>query len=226
LRLTPKPASGQRVLSWRIDGPGKRSEWTDGHGNAVTTFSVARPHERVEIVVEGAYEFSGADQWLRYAETPTLPAPFWLRNEGLAQHDASFDPIVADLAPRAADHAHRVGVLHEVMARVEERIAYKTGVSTVETTAAEALERGAGVAQDHAHAFHRLLPPPRHSRALCQRLTCATTIPTCWPAAPAIPGPSLDPELEWVGFDPANRISRAATICAWPSASTIAMLPL
>ena len=42
VRLTPKPANGQRVLSWRIDGPGKRSEWTDGHGNAVTTFSVVR----------------------------------------------------------------------------------------------------------------------------------------------------------------------------------------
>ena len=40
VRLTPKPASGQRLISWRIDGPGKRSEWIDGHGNQVTTFSV------------------------------------------------------------------------------------------------------------------------------------------------------------------------------------------
>ena len=67
VRLTPKPATGQRLISWRIDGPGKRSEWLDGHGNQVTTFSVAQQHERVEIVVQGVYEYIGGDQWLRYA---------------------------------------------------------------------------------------------------------------------------------------------------------------
>jgi len=53
------------------------------HGNQVTTFSVAQQHEHVEIVVHGLYEYSGSEQWLRYAEVPTLPAPFWLRNSGL-----------------------------------------------------------------------------------------------------------------------------------------------
>jgi Bacterial transglutaminase-like N-terminal region len=67
VRLTPKPASGQRLISWRIDGPGKRSEWFDGHGNQVTTFSVAQQHDQVEIVVHGVYEYIGGDQWLRYA---------------------------------------------------------------------------------------------------------------------------------------------------------------
>ena len=79
VRLTPKPAAGQRIVSWRIDGPGKRSDWLDGHGNEVTTFSVAQQHDHVEIVVHGVYEYSGSEQWLRYAEVPTLPAPFWPR---------------------------------------------------------------------------------------------------------------------------------------------------
>ena len=153
VRLTPKPASAQRIVSWRIDGPGKRSDWSDGHGNQVTTFSVAQAHESVEIEVHGLYEYSGADQWLRYADTPTLPAPFWLRNTGMARHDASFDPVIEGLAERAADPAQRVTVLHEVMERVGKRIAYRTGVSTVDTTAIEALARGAGVAQDSAHVF-------------------------------------------------------------------------
>jgi hypothetical protein len=56
VRLTPKPASGQRVISWRIDGPGKRSEWLDGHGNQVTTFSVAQQHDRVEIVAPNVWK--------------------------------------------------------------------------------------------------------------------------------------------------------------------------
>jgi len=98
VRLTPKPAAGQRIVSWRIDGPGKRSEWLDGHGNQVTTFSVAQQHDHVEIVVHGLYEYSGSEQWLRYAEVPTLPAPFWLRNSGLTRHDATFDPLIEGLA--------------------------------------------------------------------------------------------------------------------------------
>ena len=141
VRLTPKPAAGQRVVSWRIDGPGKRSEWVDGHGNQVTTFSVAHEHDSVEIVVQGLYEYSGADQWLRYADAPTLPPPFWLRNTGLARHDASFDPVIAGLAERAAQAPERVAALHELMERISQRIAYKTGASTVDTTAIEALTR-------------------------------------------------------------------------------------
>ena len=88
VRLTPKPAAGQRIVSWDIHGPGRPSQWIDGHGNQVATFTVPRQHEAVEIVVEGVYEFSDAEGWLRYFEVPTLPAPFWLRNSGLARHDA------------------------------------------------------------------------------------------------------------------------------------------
>ena len=149
VRLTPKPASGQRLLSWRIDGPGKRSDWVDGHGNNVTTFSVAHEHDQVEIAVTGVYEFSGADQWLRYGDVPTLPAPFWLRNSDLSRHDESFDPLIEGLAARAADPTQSVVALHELMERVGKNLKYKTGVSTVDTTAAEALKRGAGVAQEH-----------------------------------------------------------------------------
>jgi transglutaminase-like putative cysteine protease len=208
VRLTPKPATGQRILSWHIDGPGKRSEWTDGHGNLVTTFSVAQQHDSVEIAVAGVYEHSGgADQWLRYAETPTLPAPFWLRNTGIARHDVSFDAVIKSLAERTADSAQRVAVLHELMARVRERIAYKTGVSTVDTTAAEALARGAGVAQDTTHVFiascRRLGVPARYVSGYLRNddpeLRVGRTSHS-WAEA-WVPG------LDWVGFDPANGIS-------------------
>ena len=207
VRLTPKPASGQRVISWRIEGPGKRSEWLDGHGNQVTTFSVAHPHDRVEIVVHGLYEYVGADPWLRYADAPTLPAPFWLRNPGLAHHDASVDPVVEGLAEMAAEPSRRVAALHELMARVSRRIAYKTGVSTVDTTAAEALARGAGVAQDHAHVFiaacRRLGVPARYVSGYLRNddpeLYVGRTSHS-WAEA-WVPG------LEWVGFDPANNMS-------------------
>ena len=204
VRLTPKPAAGQRIVSWDIQGPGRPSQWIDGHGNQVTTFTVPRQHQSVEILVEGVYEFSDAEGWLRYFEVPTLPAPFWLRNAGLARHDESFDTLTADLIGRAADTAQRVPLLHELMARVRARIAYKTGVSTVDTTAAEALARGAGVAQDHAHAFiaccRRLGVPARYVSGYLRNDDPALHVGRTshsWAEA-WIPG------LEWVGFDPAN----------------------
>jgi transglutaminase-like putative cysteine protease len=207
VRLTPKPATGQRVVSWRIDGPGKRSDWVDGHGNQVTTFSVAARHDAVEIAVAGVYEWSGADQWLRYADPPTLPAPFWLRNTGFAKHDASFEPLIEGLAERADDPTARTTALHELMARVAKRIAYKTGVSTVDTTAAEALARGAGVAQDSAHVFiaccRRLGVPARYVSGYLRNddpeLHVGRTSHS-WAEA-WVPG------LDWVGFDPTNGIS-------------------
>ena len=60
VRLTPKPASGQRLISWRIDGPGKRSEWLDGHGNQVTTFSVALATSFVSLA---CFPLSCLDCW-------------------------------------------------------------------------------------------------------------------------------------------------------------------
>ena len=138
---------------------------------------------------------------------PTLPAPFWLRNSGLTRHDASFDPLIEGLAEKAANATERVAVLHEVMKRVGERVAYKTGVSTVETTALEALARGAGVAQDDAHVFiaccRRLGVPARYVSGYLRNddpeLHVGRTSHS-WAEA-WVPG------LEWVGFDPANNIS-------------------
>jgi len=207
VRLTTIPASGQRVLFWRIEGPGKRSEWNDGHGNHVTTFSVAHEHESVEIEVHGLYEYSGADQWLRYAETPSLPPPFWLRNTGMARHDESFDSLIEGLVARAAEPTERVMVLHQLMKRVGERIAYKTCVSTVDTSAVDALKRGAGVAQDTTHVFiaacRRLGVPARYVSGYLRNddreLRVGATSHSwaeAWVAG-----------LDWVGFDPANDIS-------------------
>ena len=50
--------------------------------------------------------------------------------------------MIEGLAEGAAERTQRATVLHELMERVGRRIAYKTGVSTVETTAIEALARG------------------------------------------------------------------------------------
>ena len=50
--------------------------------------------------------------------------------------------MIEGLTEGAAERTQRVTVLHELMERIGRRIAYKTGVSTVDTTAIEALARG------------------------------------------------------------------------------------
>ena len=80
-------------------------------------------------------------------------------------------------------------------------------VSTVETTAIEALARGAGVAQDAAHVFiaacRRLGVPARYVSGYLRNddpgLHVGHTSHS-WAEA-WVPG------LDWVGFDPANGIS-------------------
>ena len=122
-------------------------------------------------------------------------------------HDASFDPLIDGLAARAADPGERVTALHELMQRVGEHMTYKTGVSTVETTAIEALARGAGVAQDTAHVFiaacRRLGVPARYVSGYLRNDDAELHVGRTshsWAEA-WVPG------LEWVGFDPANNIS-------------------
>ena len=115
--------------------------------------------------------------------------------------------MIVGLADRAADAGQRVPVLHEVMERIARRIAYQTGVSTVDTTAAEALARGAGVTQDQAHAFiaccRRLGVPARYVSGYLRNDDPSLHVGRSshsWAEA-WVPG------LEWVGFDPANNMS-------------------
>lgn len=202
-RLVPRPAAGQRLLSWSVRGPGRRTEWSDGYGNTVTTFSVVHEHSAVEITVNGVYEWIGEDIWLHYAEPDTLPPTFWLRNHGLARHDARLEPLISGLAARVADVDDHVPLLHELMRRVHDRIAYTVGVSDTKTSALDAVERGEGVCQDLAQVFI----------ACCRRLGIAARyvggyMRTDDGAKVGSPCPAwaeaFVPGLGWVGFDPAN----------------------
>ena len=47
-----------------------------------------------------------------------LPAPFWLRNQGLAHHDASFEPVIDGLHARAAAKFVRTAGQFDAVVRV------------------------------------------------------------------------------------------------------------
>ena len=206
VRLQPQPGTGQRLLSWNLRGPGRRHDWVDAYGNAVATFTKASPHVGIEIVAEGIYESSGDASWIGFPDADAFPAPFWLINRGLARHDTPLDPLLADLPQRVAQPQERIGALHDLAGRIEDRIAYRSGASHVGTTALEALAAGEGVCQDHAHVFvaccRRLGVPARYVSGYLrpdagyQHGSASFAWAEAWVA-----------DLGWVGFDPANRCS-------------------
>ncbi len=94
--------------------------------------------------------------------------------------------------------------MHALMAIIHETVRYEPGETQVGTSAEEALERGKGVCQDHAHilisAARTLGLPARYvSGYLMMEDHPQQTASHAW-ADVHIAG------LGWVGFDPANKV--------------------
>lgn len=204
-RLTPVPGMDQRVLHWEIRTPGRPSDWVDGYGNTVRAFSVTETHQEVEILAKGTFEWmQGQSAYLSHNDPEALPPIYWLRNHGLARYDADIAAFIADLKPHAAVPGERIAVLHELMLRIKKRVEYRVGATDVEVSAAEALKRGAGVCQDHAHLFIagcRAVGIPARYVSGYMRVHDELRGPAghAWAEA-------FIPDLGWVGFDPANGI--------------------
>ena len=56
LRLTPRTEAGQRVLSWALQAPGRRSQQLDAHGNVMHLLTLDEPHDEIVITVTGTVE--------------------------------------------------------------------------------------------------------------------------------------------------------------------------
>jgi transglutaminase-like putative cysteine protease len=116
-------------------------------GNTITRSRVPLVPDRVEFLVEAVVERfgPGADMLLPAA---ALTDPRLLRPTRLT----AADPAIEDLA---ATMAGRDGLVtaERFCAYVHEAISYAYGVTSVATTAAEALAGGRGVCQDAAHVM-------------------------------------------------------------------------
>lgn len=202
LRLAPRPHDGQRVLSWQVRVmPGRPlPSFIDGFGNIVHCHAINHPHRAVTILVAGEVETEATDGVVRGAAEP-LPPPFFLRETRLT----AAEPAIVDFARGIGGGNSVLTVLHALMRAVGERVAYRPGVTDTATTATEALARGGGVCQDHAHLFvaaarARGIPAryvggylwtgmaPEHDQAS-----------HAWAEA-------FVPDIGWVGFDPSNGV--------------------
>lgn len=199
LRLTPSIFEGQRTQDWAIDvsggirGPGFR----DGAGDWIEGWTVRGPTERVVVTVTGRVETRDMAGVLRGHRELINPLAY-LRDTAATRPDAA----LRDLAAAVPDAADALDLAHRLSAAVSGAIAYAPGRTVFHTTAAEALEQGEGVCQDHAHALiavarrHGL--PARYVSGYLHVTGDAQEAAHAW--AEIHVG-----SLGWVGFDPANR---------------------
>jgi len=202
LRLQPSPYEGLTVLHWQVSADeGRRTlpSFTDGFGNTVHTHTTDRPHSVAVITAEGEVETRRDDGIVLGAAEP-LPPVFYLRQTPLTAPD----PAIVELAHRA-DAIVGIARLHALMLAVRDSMEYRIGSTDSQTNAAEALARGVGVCQDHAHLFiaaARAIGVP--ARYVGGYLWTGDDDAE-YEASHAWAEAYVD-DLGWIGFDPANRL--------------------
>ena len=147
LRVWPQTNSRQRVIEWDLQTPGVPLELRDGYGNVLHLLTIDKPVTEIVIRSKGTVETSVSFDDTR-DEVKLSPLVF-LRPTGLTRAEGS----VGELAEKFRRRAGTLSGLRDLAAAVLERVPFKSGVTAVHSTAAEALDEGFGVCQDHAHVF-------------------------------------------------------------------------
>lgn len=201
LKLMPIDTASQKVLEWRVSVNGEPVE-TFRPNSFGEMEAVWIRHDRLDdasIVAEGLAETVDTSGVLGNVSCGVPPA-FFLRETSLTRASEAIRAMALSL-PDADGPLAR---LHALSAAVSDAVAYRSGVTSSATTAAEAFALGAGVCQDHAQIFiaaARILGIPARyvTGYLLAEGGVALHETHAWVEA-------LVPDLGWVGFDPSNRV--------------------
>tara|TARA_R110000824_G_scaffold118960_2_gene271617 strand:- start:243873 stop:244691 length:819 start_codon:yes stop_codon:yes gene_type:complete len=203
LRLRPLDTASQRILNWNVEVPAFASlrDQRDAYGNVLQMLYVERPHTEILLRVSGEAETSETHGVVATAGEK-FPPRFYLRRTILTEPDQAVTELAA-AAIKASDGTP-LDLAHCLMHKTRDALDYMIGETDVTTTAAQALENGSGVCQDHAHVFvsaARLagLPARYVSGYLLAEADGQGDAAHAWAEA-------YIEDLGWVGFDVANRI--------------------
>lgn len=202
-RLTPARSEGQTVIEWAVRVPGATvgAAFRDGAGDWVETVTVRGPVEELPVEVAGIVETADCAGVLR-GHRERVPPVAYLRTTRATSPDRALAALAAE-AVAGIDTSDVLARAHALSGAVAEAIAYRPGETHWHTTAAEALEQGVGVCQDHAHALiAAAIAEDIPARYVAGYLFSAAEEPMAeashaW-AELHVPG------LGWVGFDPSN----------------------
>ena len=201
LKLMPSDTHAQKVLEWQVSVNG---EVVDGfHRNGLGEMeAIWIRHDRLDdavIIAEGLVETRDVSGVLGPMKRGVDPR-YFLRETPLTRASDA----IRDMALSLPDDDGPLSRLHALSTAVREAVAYRSGVTTSGTTAAESFAMGAGVCQDHAQIFiagaRAMGIPARYvSGYLLAEDDDALHETHGWVEA-------LVPDLGWVGFDPSNQI--------------------
>ena len=149
-RLTPAPNAGQKIRDWQVacDGANFGARFTDGAGNLVTTMTMPRPVEALDITVSGVVETTDTAGVLRGHSERVAPDVYLRKTRTTAPGVGLYK-----LAERLGNAANDLEAAHEMARLIAETIEYTPGSTHAEMTALEAIELGQGVCQDHSQAL-------------------------------------------------------------------------
>lgn len=190
---------GQKLMTRGI-AAGVGAGFRDGTGDRVETVSIRGPVSRVVITVQGTVETFDTSGILRGHRETAVPGLF-LRHTRATEADIALTELAREVMARSEGQT-RLALAHALSSEISERITYAPGQTDAVTTAAEALARGKGVCQDHAHA----LIAAAHVAGIPARYVVGylATEGAMGEASHAWAELFLD-GFGWIGFDPANR---------------------
>ncbi|CAN5817848.1 transglutaminase family protein [soil metagenome] len=150
LRLTPRVESHQRVLAWHMHTSGHRHAYTDAYGNLSHMLTINGSHTEVAIVVQGLIDTT-TPYLGRLMDAEVLPPLVFTVATRLTEPT----PSILDFSARALPQTESIQTSHllALAEHIRAAVAYLSGSTIVTTSAADALQLGYGVCQDHAHLF-------------------------------------------------------------------------
>ena len=174
----------------------------DGAGDWTETISVRGPVDRLIITVSGVVETTDTTGVLR-GHREGVPPGTYLRSTRATVADVALTEIAREVLARE-EGSGQLGIAHALSDAVADAIEYAPGETEAGTTAAEALARGKGVCQDHAHALIAMAHIARLPARYVVGYLFAEPGEESVEASHAWAELWID-RLGWVGFDPANR---------------------
>ena len=204
LRLTPRNHEGQYVAGWRIDlsADCRLKQHEDAFGNITHSFSAEGPLSTLAVAVEGEVETQDTHGVIR-GSVERFPPSLFLRETPLTHADPPISDFARDVQADSGNDVLKL--LHGLLTRLHEGIAYDLDPTHVATTAAEAFAAKRGVCQDLTHIFvaasRSLGIPARYVGGYLHRTDGVVQQEAghAWAEA-------FVPHLGWVGFDSANGV--------------------
>ena len=203
LRMTPQSSPGQSVFAWDIalEGARAQSRFFDQFGNIVELIELLPGSDRVSIQVSGSLE-TLSETGVIGRHNQAMPLWFYTRQTALTEVTA---PLKQLSARTKIDPDDALAGLHALSQSILDRVTYTTGETDVTTRATDALARGKGVCQDHAHIFLSIVReqgfPARYvSGYLLMDDRTQQEASHAWAEV-------YVKDLGWVGFDISNGIS-------------------